>query len=299
MTQAQKATVEPIGFDLARLEQMAESGYYNPYTMFNWPDELSHDDPWMSEDLTTLYGTSIWDGLTREQQLALTRFEAINFFSLNVHGIRELMSEVVLRIHTKIYADASEFLHHFIGEENEHMWFFSKFCRDYGGKLYPPQPSLGLGASIEVGRAAQELIIFARILIFEEIVDYFNSRMATDTALPEIARELNRVHHQDESRHVAFGRQVFMQLLEQVKRNCPEDLEPLSRYLTAYLGYSIRTLYHPAVYRDAGIPDPVKVRKEALSSPERAEAHEKILRRTRRFLEKSGLRIGEINASPN
>src|SRR6185437_3069448 len=89
--------IEPILLELDRLEQLAESGYYNPYTMFDWPEAIEPDKPWMSESLTTLAGTPMWDELTREQQIALTKYEAINFFSLNIHGIRELLSEVVLR----------------------------------------------------------------------------------------------------------------------------------------------------------------------------------------------------------
>ncbi len=206
--------IKPIKLDLDRLEAMAQSDYYNPYTIFEWPGALEEDRPWMSEDLVTLAGTEDWDALPREQQLALTRYEAVNFFSLNIHGIRDLLSEVVLRIHTKVYKDASEFLHHFIGEENEHMWFFGTFCLHYGKKIYPAQPTIGVNRIEDVGDAARELTIFARILMFEEIVDYFNAHMATDQALPPIAREINRVHHQDESRHVAFGRYLFTQLLD-------------------------------------------------------------------------------------
>jgi hypothetical protein len=238
--------IEPVRLDLNRLEQMAESGYYNPYTIFDWPDALEPDRPWMSESLTTLAGTPMWDELSRERQLALTRYEAVNFFSLNIHGIRELMSEVVLRIHERTYADVSEFLHHFIGEENEHMWFFAQFCLRYGGKLYPAQPALQADSAAHLSRVARELIIFARILIFEEIVDHFNAHMATDEALPRIAREINRVHHQDESRHVAFGRMVFTDLLGQVAAKDPGELPLIAEYLESYLQYSIGTLYNPA-----------------------------------------------------
>lgn len=285
-------TVKPVSLDLARLEAMAESDYYNPYTIFDWPETLGTDQPWMSEDLVTLAGTEEWDALTREQQLALTRHEAVHFFSLNVHGIRELLSEVVLRIHSKTYADASEFLHHFIGEENEHMWFFSTFCLKYGGKVYPAVPQIGTGAGIEgVGDAATELVIFARILIFEELVDYFNARMATDEALPPIARDLNRVHHQDESRHVAFGRHLFAQLLKQVEETRPQDIPVLARYLDDYLEHSVRSLYNPAVYRDTGLPEPLELRRRLLEHPARKAAHDSILLRTRKFLTRNGLEV--------
>lgn len=284
-------TVKPVKLDLDRLEAMAESDYYNPYTAFDWPETLDENLPWMSEELVTLAGTEEWDALTREQQLALTRHEAVNFFSLNVHGIRELLSEVVLRIHTKTYADASEFLHHFIGEENEHMWFFGTFCLKYGGKVYPPVPQVGMNRIEGVGDAATELIIFARILIFEELVDHFNALMATDQALPEIAREINRVHHQDESRHVAFGRHLFGKLLEQVKESRPEDIPVLATYLEAYLEYSVRSLYNPAVYRDAGLPEPLELRRRLLEHPARHAAHDRILNRTRKFLARNGLQV--------
>src|SRR5881227_502437 len=206
--------IEPVVLELDRLEQMAESGYYNPYTMFDWPEAIEPDMPWMSESLTTLAGTPMWDELTREQQIALTKYEAINFFSLNIHGIRELMSEVVMRIHEKTYANVSEFLHHFIGEENEHMWFFAQFCLRYGGKLYT-QPRGG-SAAIPASEA-ESLLVFARILIFEELVDHYNAKMALDDSLHETIRQVNRIHHQDESRHIAFGRELVTLLFQQFR----------------------------------------------------------------------------------
>lgn len=281
--------IEPVVLELDRLEQMAESGYYNPYTMFDWPETIEPDMPWMSESLTTLAGTPMWDELTREQQIALTRYEAINFFSLNIHGIRELMSEVVMRIHERTYANISEFLHHFIGEENEHMWFFAQFCLRYGGKLYPAQPTLKADSVEHLSPVAREMIVFARILIFEEIVDHYNAYMATDMTLPHIAREINRVHHQDESRHVAFGRMVFVNLLGQVAKRDPDEVPLVAEYLENYLQYSIGTLYNPAAYRDAGIPDALALRRRALEHPARVEAHDKVLKRTRKFLSKAGV----------
>lgn len=289
-------TVKPVKLDLQRLEVMAESDYYNPYTVFDWPDALERDRPWMSEDLVSLAGTERWDALPREQQLSVTHHEAGHFFSLNVHGIRELLGDVVLRIHTRTYADASEFLHHFIGEENEHMWFFATFCRRYLGKVYPAAPQVGVNRIEGVSETARELVVFARILIFEEIVDHFNARMATDQALPRLAREINRVHHQDESRHVAFGRRLFTQLLDQVAQNSPEDIPALARYLEKYLEYSVRSLYNPAVYRDAGLSGPLELRRHLLQHPARHAAHDRILHRTRRFLARSGLQAQGVTA---
>ena len=58
----------------------------------------------------------------------------------------------------------------------------------------------------------RDIIIFGRILIAEELCDVFNARMANDGRLPPLVREINGVHHRDESRHIAFGRQMMRSL---------------------------------------------------------------------------------------
>lgn len=121
---------------LNRLTSKSIDDYYNPYQLFEWPDSLPENMWWMSPELTTTYGTEAAERLTENQLFALSRHESINFYSLNVHGIRELLIEVTKRIHTSGFETPSEFFHHFIGEENEHMWFFAEFCLRYGKKIY-------------------------------------------------------------------------------------------------------------------------------------------------------------------
>src|SRR5437764_11612107 len=170
---------------------MAVEDYYNHYQVFEWPDSLPEDMWWMSPDLTTTHGTDVAGELTEPELHRLSRYESVNFYSLNVHGIRELLIEVTRRIHTPGFELPSEFFHHFIGEENEHMWFFAEFCLRYGGKIYT-QPRGG--SSAIPPSEAESLLVFARILIFEELVDYYNAKMALDDSLHETIRHVNRIH---------------------------------------------------------------------------------------------------------
>ncbi|MGW1288495.1 diiron oxygenase [Streptomyces sp. NPDC002586] len=272
---------------LERLTTKSIDDYYNPYKLFDWPDTLPDDMWWMSPELTTTHGTAAAGRLSPKQLHALSKFESINFYSLNVHGIRELLIEVTRRIHTKGFETPSEFFHHFIGEENEHMWFFAEFCLRYGRKIYR-QPA---GASAEIPRSSVEsLLVFVRILIFEELVDHFNSRMAADDRLHETIRAINRIHHQDESRHIAFGRELVTALFADVQRTSNEqELADIAAYLRRYLTYSFESLYNPHVYRDAGIPEPLALRQELLASPARAEFEQNVFRKTSKFLEKIGI----------
>ncbi|MFF1906166.1 diiron oxygenase [Kitasatospora sp. NPDC058218] len=272
---------------LDRLTTKSIDDYYNPYKLFEWPDSLPEEMWWMSPELTTTHGTEAARRLTEKELHALSRYESINFYSLNVHGIRELLIEVTKRIHTTGFETPSDFFHHFIGEENEHMWFFAEFCLRYGKKIYR-QPA---GANVEIPRSnVESLLVFARILIFEELVDHFNSRMALDDRLHETIRGINRIHHQDESRHIAFGRELVTALAVDVKQtSTEEEMRDIAAYIRRYMTYSFETLYSPQVYRDAGIKNPHDLRRQLLESPQRAEFEKSVYRKTAKYLEKTGL----------
>lgn len=286
--------VTEIGWDeelrsvVERLTRTAEDNYYNPYQTFDWPERLDEDVPWMSEHLMTPYGTGAMDELTPEQRHALAKWESVHFYSLNVHGIRELLREVVNRIHTPGFEVPTPFFHHFVGEENEHMWFFAEFCLRYAGKIYPDR-SMAFPAD-PVSPVVDHFIVFSRILIFELIVDYFNSKMAADESLPETIREINRVHHQDESRHIAFGCQLVRVLFERVRQTCtPAEVAAACRYVDRYLTSSLHSMYSVDAYRDAGIPDPAGFRRRLLADPGRQQAHERFAGRAYSFYRRIGV----------
>ena len=275
-----------------RLSEKSIDDYYNPYKMFEWPETLPENMWWMSTHLTTFAGTAIAEELSEEQRRAVSRFESINFYSLNVHGIRELLVEVTRRIHTRGFERASEFFHHFIGEENEHMWFFAEFCLRYGGKIYTaPRGGAGEPQSDQI----ETLLVFARILIFEELVDYFNSTMERDDSLHETIRKVNRIHHQDETRHIAFGRELVSLLYQDLQRTATADeLTFVENYLKRYIRYSFESLFNPRVYADAGLTDPLGVRTRLLHSHETSDFQYRIFRKPRRFLEKTGIFDGRV-----
>src|SRR4051794_25816637 len=174
---------------------MSERDYYNPYQLFHWPAELPSEQYWMSPELMSVYGTEVAREYSEEQLWALSKWESINFYSLNVHGIRSLLIEVISRIHTPGFERPSEYFHHLIGEENEHMWFFAKFCLNYGGKIYADKQVRW--QDVEILEAA-DFLVFMRLLLFEEIVDFFNKRMGGDERLDPTIRQVNAIHHQDE-----------------------------------------------------------------------------------------------------
>ena len=263
--------------------------YYNPYRLFSWAEHLPENQYWMSPDLMTIYGSVFMDEFSVEQLYRLSKWESIHFYSLNVHGIRELLLEVITRIHQPGYELISDFLHHFIGEENEHMWFFSEFCRRYGQKIYPsfalPNPTRKKYSS-----EIETFLVFARILIFEELVDFYNLRMARDTTLPEIIRQVNRIHHQDEARHIAFGRKLIALLYQEIQKQLSEPMEiELESYLKQYIRYCLNSFYNPQIYLDAGISDPLAFRANLIQLEARKKIERQSISKSIAFFVKSGI----------
>lgn len=271
-----------------RLSAMSREKRYDVYEIFDWPESLPRDAYWMSPELTTCYGTDVWRELDETARITLSHSEAVNFFSLNVHLIRDLVAEVANRIYTTRYPGLSEFFHDFIHEENEHMWFFARFCQLYGGKLYPSKKLVGDSSSRN--EVVRDLAVFGRILIAEELCDVFNVRMAHDSRLPPIAQQINAVHHSDESRHIAFGRQVMRALHEEAaERATAEEIREVGRYLARYVSLCLRSLYNPTMYADAGLAEAATLRGRMLADPARQAAHVDIMGRTVKFFEQLGV----------
>jgi len=281
---------------LTRLIGMSERDYYNPYQMFQWPDSVPEDAYWMTPELMVEHGTEVWNTLTERQRRAVSKWQSINFYSLNVHGIRELLHEIIARIHTREFVVPSDYFHHIIGEENEHMWFFAKFCLRYGGKVYPHR---AMGLAGPGTPAADHFLVFARLLIFEELVDVFNQRMANDERLDPTIRKVNEVHHHDESRHIAFGRQIVRMLHADLReRLTAAELAGLESYLKRYMRSSVDSLCEPLTYRDAGVPDPYAVRRRVLADPAYPAYVSRVLNRTESFMLSSGIFSSGIHEAP-
>jgi hypothetical protein len=163
------------------------------------------------------------------------------------------------------------------------MWFFAQFCLRYGDKIYVDK-AMRMGDDNPDPQVAA-FLVFARILIFEELVDHFNIRMGRDDTLHPLIRQINQVHHDDEWRHIIMGRHMVEFLYEPLRERGDDALlSQLDEYLRRYMVASIQSLYNPAAYRDAGLPDPYRLRTEVMEHPARVVYHRSFLKRITGFL---------------
>jgi hypothetical protein len=252
-----------------RLCGLSREAFANPYTSVEWPETIDPGAWCMSPELVSLHGSPAWESLDEAARKKLAFWECVNFFSLNIHGEKALVEGLTRRLYAREMGEVSPYLHHFVDEENKHMFYFGTFCGRYAGKTYPDK-KLALGEPPEKGA---DFLFFLKVAIFEEIVDVYNVRMARDARLAPVVRTINSLHHQDETRHLAFGRVVVEKLFaELAARSAPEELAATRAYAAEYLRATWREYYSPDVYRDAGVPDPYRVHREVVAS-DAARAH--------------------------
>lgn len=279
---------------LERLIDISKSRSYNHYDRFDWPEHLEATQLWCDEDLLTTYGTDVHAALTEQQLISLSKWEAINFFSLNVHGIKSALEFVARSIYERPYRDISEYMHIFLAEENAHMWFFARFCQMYAGKIYPHVSMPSAAAENPVER---DLYLFASTLIFEEYVDFYNHKVGRNPQVPKIVQEINQQHHIDESRHISFGREVVKDLLSELaaQDSTGDVLARVRQTIEKIFIYFIGLMYNPQVYADAvivqttGFATPAALRNHLRSAPSRKAFHHLWFKRTADFFVKQGV----------
>lgn len=249
-----------------RLSKASCKKFYDVYNTFDWPETLQEGAWCMPPELISLYGTPVWDTLDEATRQKLSLHEMANLFSLVLQGERILVQGLAHRLYsTSNNREITEYLHHFLDEENKHMVMFGEFCHRYIGKVYP-EKKLPLPKEMEKGE--DEVVFFCMAMVVEELGDYYNVIVGRDERIDPLVREINKVHHIDEARHLAFGRLYLAELFARYSPTwTPETLAGFREWLAAFLKAGWADYYNPTVYRDAGIADAYEVRQMALAHP--------------------------------
>ena len=259
-----------------RLSALSRRHYRSAYEAVDWPQTVAHQQWFTSPELISIYGTPCWESLDEPQRMRLSFWEAVNFFSINIHGEKALLEGLAHRLYQPGLEDVTEYLHHFLDEENKHSVWFGTFCMRYAGRVYPDRK---VAFPAAFGPAEEEFLFFARAAVFEEIVDRHNAAMAADERLVPVARQINALHHADETRHLVFGRQLVAELWRRHRPAwSPETVTAVRHYLANYLVGTWREYYNPSVYADAGLADPWGTARHAWDHPV-AHAHRQRLGR--------------------
>jgi len=275
-----------------RLTKASRKFFWNVYDYIEWPESIDGATWYMAPELISIYGTEKWESLDQRARTQLSLSELGNFFSLTLQGERPLVQGLVHRLYLKSTdPEVTEYLHHFVDEENKHMVMFGEFCNRYIGKVYA-EKKLAFGR--EYAKGEEEVAFFCKVLVVEELGDYYNVAMQEDERIQPLAARINWIHHRDEARHMAFGRRFLQSLAERwLAEWSPETTQGFQAWLAQYLRSSWSDFYNPMMYKDAGLDDPYGIRTLALDHPLCREHRTRVSRKLIDYFISVGLLSGE------
>jgi hypothetical protein len=236
----------------------------------------------------TLYGTPLWDRLTEEQRIELSKHEVASVASIGIWFETILMQMMIRR-----YYDQDPTSRHAqyalteIADECRHSIMFGRMIEWFGCRPYRVS-----GVDNLLGRwlkaTATGVPMFAAILIAEEILDSLQREAAADESVQPLVRMVSKIHVVEEARHVRYARE---ELAAQVSRSNPAQLA-YSRLVIARAAYATASkLVHPMAYASVGL-DPRVGRRVARTNPVFGETLRWAGRRVTGFLDDLGLIAG-------
>lgn len=258
---------------------------FDPDLDVDWNAPLADGKPYMPLERVSLYGTALWDRLSEQQRIELSKHEIASVMSVG------LWFEICLmQMLTRYAYDLDPRSNHAqyalteIGDETRHSVMFARGAERLGVPSYGvPRAIHNLARWFKATAAGPSM--FASVLVAEETTDRLQRAMMDDENIQPLIRAINRIHVVEEARHVRYAR-------EQVSRMMPKlsgKARRWHRFQTALVSYFVvESLVDPHVYRSVGI-DPSEGRQAALANPNFHETRRWMGEKIMPFLREEGL----------
>lgn len=246
-----------------RLLTSSAKQFYDPEVDLDWDAPLVDGLWFMQPERLSLYGTRLWDRMTPEQRIELSRHEVASISSVGIWFELILMQMMVRDLYT---ADPRTQRMHYalteVADECRHSVMFGKAIAKVGAPAYGPPPSVHragrLMKAIGVGASA-----YASILVAEEILDRWQRELMKDERVQPLVRMVCRVHVLEEARHMTFARDELEGMLPGLGRAA----RTWHQAALAQSAFTVaRALVNPRVYAAVGL-DPREGRRAALANP--------------------------------
>ena len=268
-----------------RLLRSSAKQSYDPDVDIDWDAPLVDGLWFMLPERMSLYGTPLWETLSHDQRLELSKHEAASIASVGLWFEIILMQMVVRDVYDQDpRSSRAQYALTEVGDECRHSVMFARAIERCGVPAYGPSPHVH-----RLGRAFKSLAsgvsAYAAILVAEEILDRWQREQMKDERVQPLIRMVSRIHVLEEARHMTFARD---QVAAAVPRLSKRELA-WHRTLTAQTSFmAARTLVNPAVYAAVGL-DPREARRQALGNPHYQASVAWMGEKVTAFLDEQGL----------
>ncbi len=268
---------------LQRIVDSARRKSFDPCVHIDWNVPFDCSRFYLPEDLVSLYGTALWERMTREDRVRLSLHEAASTLAAGIWFENLLCFKLA-----DYLSDVSPHDIHFywmqteVADECRHSMMFAEVIRRAGVPWYKPR--FGDLMAFFTKYLTPKVSMVLGTLIVEAVTDYLNRRILQDPRCHPAMRELSRIHIIEEARHLSYAR-------EWLKANWP-SLGPLRRELTridalvsTIIAASI--LVHPEVYKNCSLPS--DAREIARANPHTRQTTMEAAAELTRFLRELGV----------
>lgn len=285
--EAPAAKANPRDKTARRLLGSSSRNSYAPGLDIDW-DAAPAEGMWhMQPERTSLYGTALWDSLTEDQQLELSKHEVISVARVGLWF--EILLMGMLASHAYNQDPASEHTQYAlteIGDETRHSVMFARWADKYGGKQYrPPAVIHHLGKVFRLV-APTGPSMWAATLVAEELLDRLQREGMADERLQPLTRMVSRIHVIEEARHVRFAREELVREMEQAHDGPVLWFHQVFAALAAAI--IADCIVSPKVYESVGL-DPKRARQVAKQNPNFHETKLWMAQKIMPFLDEVGM----------
>ncbi|HVS67586.1 MAG TPA: diiron oxygenase [Mycobacteriales bacterium] len=247
----------------ARLLRSAAKLSFDPTTEVDWGVEQPADVLYCPASTSSLYGTELWEQMTVEQRVTLTKHEVASVASVGI-WFEEILMQMLLRYsydrdltRKDIQWTLTE-----IADECRHSIMFATMVSEFG------VPNYGVSrVAHELGRIfkaiSNNVLTFAGTMYVEEILDAFQRDIMDDESLQPLIRQVSRIHVIEEARHISYAREETLR----AQRTSGRIRRTYNRVMIGLIVHqATKSLIHPQAYADAGL-DPRRAGKAAARNP--------------------------------
>lgn len=234
-----------------RLIRSSVKTAFDPDVDVDWSRPFD-DDKWFNiPEHCSLYGTRLWDGLSEDQQIELSKHE---FASVAETGIWfEIILMRMLMRHVYDQDPRSAHVQYALVEtadECRHSKMFARFLQVTGVPRYGPGTTTHRAAPLLVTPLANDAIVFGGTLYVEAVLDALQRSNMADERIQPMAQQICRIHVIEEARHMRYADDEMVRVVQ--GQNRAQRLHT-QVFLLLIADLATKAMINPRVYASVGL----------------------------------------------
>lgn len=268
-----------------RLLEASERHSFDPDTELDWNAPFEDGAWFWPPELVSLYDTPLWETMSPQQRIELSRHEAASLASIGIW-----FEVILLQLLARHIYDQDPTSGHVryalteVADECRHSKMFARLVTTLGVPVYRPNRR-----HHNLGRLLKSFSTtpgsFTATLLVEEILDWMQRQTFPDERVQPLIRGVTRIHVVEEARHVRYAREE----LRRQMHDCPAWERALTRFVSGETARVVaQGLISPRVYGHVGI-DPGVALAQVRASRHRREVMLRSAERLTGFLGEIGV----------